>query len=112
MLVYIANDRQDKNFVFSTAKARDKFVASKDEPFILSCEEVDKHAKTDVTVWVRESVWRKRELTVAGTKESITEMLEGEFRDNIVNYVDVLDEESTGEESFDMGSMEFVDDND
>jgi len=112
MLVYIANDRKDNNFVFSSAEARDKFVASKDEPFILSCEEVDKYARTDVTIWVKESVWRKRELTVAGTKESITKMPEDEFRYNIVNYLDVLDEDTAGEDSFDMGSMEFVDDND
>jgi len=112
MLVYIANDRKDNNFVFSSAEARDKFVASKDEPFILSCEEVDKYARTDVTIWVKESVWRKRALTVAGTKERITKMPEDEIRGNIIDYVDVLAEETIGEDYFDVESMEFVDDND
>jgi len=112
MLVYIANDRKDNNFVFSTKEARDKFVASKNEPFILSCEEVDKYTKTDVTIWTKESVWRKRVLTVAGTKERITKMPEDELRGNIIDYVDVLAEETIGEDYFDVGSMEFVDDND
>jgi len=112
MLVYIANDRKDNNFVFSSAEARDKFVASKDEPFILSCEEVDKYARTDVTIWAKESMWRKRVLTVAGTKERITKMSEDELRGNIIDYVDVLAEETIGEDYFDVESMEFVDDND
>jgi len=110
MLVYIANDRKDKNFVFSTKELRDEYVASQNEPFIISCEEVDKHTvPVFVKVWAREVVWRQRELEINVDVETAREMTDLEFKGSITNFGAVLRTEETGEAEYEISGIKEVD---